>query len=62
MDSNFWSFFVLLLIVGFVAACIGYILGSICATVAIADRHDPFQPKHREYEHECDAHYPRIGE
>ncbi|NPT38546.1 hypothetical protein [Paraburkholderia xenovorans] len=34
----------------------GFILGSLCATATHADAADPF------LEHECDAHYPRIGD
>jgi hypothetical protein len=61
MDSFLWSHLVLLLIVVFVAGYAGFILGSICATGARADRVDPFMP--REFEHECDARcYPRIGD
>jgi hypothetical protein len=57
MDNFILSKLVLLLIVEFVAGCFGFILVSLCATSAHADRCDPFLP--RDFEHECDAHYPR---
>jgi hypothetical protein len=61
MDNFMLSQLVLLRIVAFVAGCFGFILGSLCATSAHADRSDPFLQ--REFEHECDAHcYPRIGD
>lgn len=61
MNSFMLAQLVLLLIVAFVSCCLGFILGSLCATSARADRGDPLLQ--REFEHECDAHcYPRIGD
>jgi hypothetical protein len=58
MDSFMISQLVLLLIVAAAAGCFGFILGSLCATSARADRGDPFLT--REFEHESDAPYPRL--
>lgn len=60
MTPYFWSQLVLLLIVAASCGAFGFILGSLCATSAIADAGDPLLP--REFEHECDAPYPRIGD
>ncbi|MGF6549347.1 hypothetical protein QFZ96_004418 [Paraburkholderia youngii] len=63
MTSFFWSELVLLLIVAFVCGCFGFILGSFLSTSAPSDRDDPFlTPLPRQYAHECDAHYPCIGD
>lgn len=60
MNSFILAPLVLLSIVGFVAGCFGFILGSLCAPSACADRRDARME--REFEHECDAHYPRAGD
>ncbi|MFM0306240.1 hypothetical protein P0D71_00400 [Paraburkholderia sp. RL17-383-BIF-A] len=61
MNSFMLAQLVLLLIVAFVSCCLGFILGSLLATGAQADRGDPLL--NHEFEHESDAHcYPRIGD
>jgi hypothetical protein len=60
MDSQFWSQLVVLLIAVLVAGCFGFILGSLYAPRATADQVGPLPQ--REFEHECDAHYPRFGD
>jgi hypothetical protein len=47
-------------------ACIGVIVGGInrSAKQQEAEQRSTFRvpAAHREFEHECDAHYPRVGE
>lgn len=54
--NTFPVILVLLFMAMTVGVFAGFILGSICANAKLADAADPV------FEHECDAHYPRIGD
>lgn len=58
--NTFATLLVLLPIVLFVGVFLGFILGSFLATVACADANDPYQQS--DFEHECNAPYPRLGD
>ncbi|SDR47315.1 hypothetical protein SAMN05445850_4535 [Paraburkholderia tuberum] len=47
-----------------VGASLGVIFGSIDRSTKQIERSKQFRvpAAHREFEHECDAHYPRIGD
>jgi hypothetical protein len=59
MDSFIASTLVLLLIAIFVAGCLGFVLGSLWGS---KPRAESVRFPRREFEHECDAHYPRFGD
>jgi hypothetical protein len=43
-------------------ACTAIRMGQAAKKADAADPFLPRTPREREFEHECDAHYPRVGD